>query len=61
MEDSDHKPEPAVILVFSGKRKSGKDYVTDKLQVSLGLCVYSVRMQNVTNQGHIQPPTVTKI
>ena len=36
MEDGDHKPEPAVILVFSGKRKSGKDYVTDKLQVRPG-------------------------
>lgn len=25
-------PEPRLILVFSGKRKSGKDYVTDRIQ-----------------------------
>ena len=60
MEDGDHKPEPAVTLVFSGKRKSGKDYVTDKLQVSLGLCDYSVMMRNVT-RGVFNHPRVTKI
>ena len=44
MEDGDHKPEPAVILVFSGKRKAGKDYVTDKLQVSPGFVCLCVMM-----------------
>ena len=26
---------PSLVLVFSGKRKSGKDYVTEKLSVRL--------------------------
>ncbi|XP_041649769.1 phosphomevalonate kinase isoform X2 [Cheilinus undulatus] len=28
--------EPRLVLVFSGKRKSGKDYVTDRIQERLG-------------------------
>ena len=27
---------PRVVLLFSGKRKSGKDYITDRLQERLG-------------------------
>ncbi|XP_077989409.1 phosphomevalonate kinase-like [Glandiceps talaboti] len=30
------KAEPVIILVFSGKRKSGKDYITDLLQQRIG-------------------------
>ena len=26
-------PNPTVILLFSGKRKSGKDFVTDRIKV----------------------------
>ncbi|XP_069032635.1 phosphomevalonate kinase-like isoform X2 [Embiotoca jacksoni] len=32
----DRGSEPKLILVFSGKRKSGKDYVTDLIQERLG-------------------------
>ncbi|TNN02044.1 phosphomevalonate kinase [Takifugu rubripes] len=33
----DHgSPDPRLILIFSGKRKSGKDYVTDLMQRRLG-------------------------
>nr|XP_020516088.1 phosphomevalonate kinase-like [Labrus bergylta] len=29
-------PEPRLVLVFSGKRKSGKDFITDRIQERLG-------------------------
>ncbi|XP_068179001.1 phosphomevalonate kinase-like [Antennarius striatus] len=32
----DPHPQPRLVLVFSGKRKSGKDYVTDLIQNRLG-------------------------
>lgn len=34
MAENENAPSPVAVLVFSGKRKSGKDYVTDKLKVS---------------------------
>ncbi|KAM9701226.1 phosphomevalonate kinase isoform 2-T2 [Menidia menidia] len=36
LEDQVPGPEPRLVLVFSGKRKSGKDYVTDLIQSRLG-------------------------
>ncbi|XP_058503177.1 phosphomevalonate kinase isoform X1 [Solea solea] len=38
----DQNSEPELVLVFSGKRKSGKDYVTDLIQERLGADVCSV-------------------
>ena len=35
MEGDAEKENPLLILLFSGKRKSGKDFITDLLQVSL--------------------------
>ena len=34
MEGDREKENPRLILLFSGKRKSGKDFVTDLLQVN---------------------------
>ncbi|XP_072309019.1 phosphomevalonate kinase-like [Eucyclogobius newberryi] len=33
---TEHGTEPRLVLVFSGKRKSGKDHITDLLQARLG-------------------------
>jgi hypothetical protein len=30
-KEAPHKKIPACVLLFSGKRKSGKDYITDRL------------------------------
>ena len=37
MADTDSSDNhPRIVLLFSGKRKSGKDYITDRLQERLG-------------------------
>ncbi|XP_037532592.1 phosphomevalonate kinase [Nematolebias whitei] len=51
----DRVPGPKLVLVFSGKRKSGKDYVTDVIQNRLGLetcCV--VRLSAPLKQQYAQ-------
>ena len=35
---------PKLVLLFSGKRKSGKDYITDRLQVECYKIVYFVKL-----------------
>eukprot|EP00053_Salpingoeca_punica_P018213 m.177797 g.177797 ORF g.177797 m.177797 type:complete len:210 (+) comp17385_c0_seq1:89-718(+) len=37
-------PKPRIVLVFSGKRKSGKDYLTDLLKLRLGEVAAIVRL-----------------
>ncbi|XP_075901904.1 phosphomevalonate kinase [Nelusetta ayraudi] len=47
--------EPRLILVFSGKRKSGKDYVTDRIRERLGAEVCCVlRLSGPLKQQYAQ-------
>ncbi|KAM3614560.1 uncharacterized protein V6R79_016110 [Siganus canaliculatus] len=48
-------PEPRLVLVFSGKRKSGKDYVTDLIHERLGadLCCV-LRLSGPLKQQYAQ-------
>lgn len=49
------KVEPRLVLVFSGKRKSGKDHVTELLQTRLGPRVsYIVRLSGPLKQQFAQ-------
>ncbi|TKS82785.1 Phosphomevalonate kinase [Collichthys lucidus] len=51
----DRSSEPALVLVFSGKRKSGKDYVTDLIQNRLGSDVCCVlRLSGPLKQQYAQ-------
>ncbi|XP_040899525.1 phosphomevalonate kinase [Toxotes jaculatrix] len=51
----DRVSEPELVLVFSGKRKSGKDYVTDRIQERLGSDVCCVlRLSGPLKQQYAQ-------
>ncbi|XP_034721714.1 phosphomevalonate kinase [Etheostoma cragini] len=55
MEDPEPEPEPKLVLVFSGKRKSGKDYVADLIHSRLGPDVCCVmRLSGPLKQQYAQ-------
>ena len=51
MEGDAEKENPRLILLFSGKRKSGKDFITDLLQVSL--CLKEVVLRRIYFQDQL--------
>ena len=44
MADTAPTDNPRLVLLFSGKRKSGKDYITDRLQERLGSSSVIIRL-----------------
>ena len=52
MEGDREKENPRLILLFSGKRKSGKDFVTDLLQVN-GCANPEIHALDVYYQEHL--------
>ena len=44
MADTASTDNPRLVLLFSGKRKSGKDYITDRLQERLGSSSVIIRL-----------------
>ncbi|KAJ8974879.1 hypothetical protein NQ317_011725 [Molorchus minor] len=46
--------EPRIILLFSGKRKSGKDYICEKVKTLLGLKTPGIFCKAACDNAHIK-------
>ena len=46
-QSSQDSANPRLVLLFSGKRKSGKDFITDRLQVITSLPYFRVKLRCV--------------